>query len=234
MRLLSTPPRHWPQKCPTCPPTTASRTLHSAQSNLQPKPGETGVLTRPTIQALFKQVSTPPLEHCYANSLAIIVKVLRLKHNSMLTPNNLFLSAVFVSAAGLCAVKIASVAVNAFVNIAEVQLYNAGGVLIPTSSLTPTLSTTLLPYVAAWCVDGNLNTFCHTNFDTAPMLSIGYPCSGGLSRVHVFNRVDCCQSRIAQFQLQFTNGAGEAVGSTYTFEGGTFQHSIPAPAGECA
>lgn len=119
------------------------------------------------------------------------------------------------------------------INLAEVQLYNAAGARIPTSSLVATLSTThsgAALYSADKCIDGSTTTgFCHTAGVENATLTITYPCSGGLSKVNVVNRADCCWDRITNFQLRFWDEKRQQVGKAYPFQSAVAQYSVQAP-----
>jgi hypothetical protein len=91
----------------------------------------------------------------------------------------------------------------------QVQLYNAAGVMIPTSSIAATSSTAWvggLTYTANFCNDGTLTTdynpsmcdngvckdvwsnLCHTGrIDSYPTMTFTYPCQQGLSKAVIYN-----------------------------------------------
>jgi hypothetical protein len=91
----------------------------------------------------------------------------------------------------------------------QVELYNAAGVKIPSSSITASSSTAWdggLTYVASYCNDGILTTeylpsvctngvcrdvwtnLCHTGrVDSNPTMTFTYPCQQGLSKAVLYN-----------------------------------------------
>jgi hypothetical protein len=92
----------------------------------------------------------------------------------------------------------------------QVELYNAAGAKIPTTSVTATSSTSWvggLTYVAEFCHDGILTTtynasvcndegvcrdvwsnLCHTGrVDSNPTVTFTYPCQQGLSKAVIYN-----------------------------------------------
>ncbi len=111
------------------------------------------------------------------------------------------------------------------INLAEVELYDAGGIKMSTSSLNFAMSSTYNwnynpndPRPAALCNDGSYTTLCHSenpsSGDPWPWLSATYPCPDGstsLSKVVVVNRQDCqsCWFTIDAYSLVFYNAAGE-------------------------
>lgn len=102
--------------------------------------------------------------------------------------------------------------------MAEVRLFTATGMQYTRSQLNATMSSVLAPvYGPDSCLDGNVNTLCHTD-DSNAWLSVTYPCKDGLSRVEVVNRVDCCQSRILQFRMRALAADGASdLALPYTF-----------------
>jgi hypothetical protein len=101
-----------------------------------------------------------------------------------------------------------------FLNIAEVDLYDAAGNPYPKSSLVAALSSVYDVdadfHPANNCIDGSGSTICHSSdaaADNNPRLKVSYPCStrwtrGSLSRVVVTNRAgDTVQQRINSYTL---------------------------------
>ena len=82
------------------------------------------------------------------------------------------------------------------INLAEVQLFS-GGVQIPTSQLSFTLSSTFgsNSFPASNCNDGDLTDFCHSAAgDESPTLTIRSLMVP--DEIVVTNRDGCCQARI--------------------------------------
>lgn len=114
------------------------------------------------------------------------------------------------------------------INLAEVQLFNAG-VQIPAAQLSFEQSSTyrdsMGPYPAGNCKNGNINDYCHTTgTESNPTLTIT-----SLARVDliiVTNRQDCCQDRIVGATITVTQAGMEQwqdvfseVQNSYTFSG---------------
>lgn len=114
--------------------------------------------------------------------------------------------------------------------LAEVQLFNKAGTQMAGTLLTATLSS--VPgkgsaHPASMCVDGKINTFCHTSSrDSKPQLRISFPCSEGLSKVRVTNRGDCCKENINAFHLHFLDATASNMASIYQFAGGQDVYTI--------
>ncbi len=112
-----------------------------------------------------------------------------------------------------------------FLNLGELELYNAAGARIPAASIVMSLSSTYSSATdASMCNDGNLASHCDTNNmalgDPSPTLRAFYLCGGGgtaLSRVVVHNRPDCCQDRLTQFTMDFLNAARAADRPSFAF-----------------
>ena len=146
---------------------------------------------------------------------------------------------------------------NAVINLAEVQLFAAqNGSQIDRRLLTMSLSSVYtseddFQYPAGFCNDGAVETkifdefgnrnpgprqVCHTFVgDPSPRLTVLFPCTLGLSRVVVTNRVDCweCSDRINDFSLDVVSATG-AVTHIYQFHGSaesyTFMaYTLPGP-----
>jgi len=70
------------------------------------------------------------------------------------------------------------------------------------------------------CLDGDVNTFCHSNdndYALDPRLIVGYPCSRHVSKVEVENRRQCCRDRITAFRMRFLDPRGADMAAAYQF-----------------
>ncbi|WIA13038.1 hypothetical protein OEZ85_006646 [Tetradesmus obliquus] len=90
-----------------------------------------------------------------------------------------------------------------YISLHEVELYNAAGAKIPTSSISASSASVwpgaVVPYVADFCNDGILTSepgpgidtwtnLCHTaQGDKYPTMTFTYPCQQGLSKAVVYN-----------------------------------------------
>ncbi|KAI8475609.1 MAG: hypothetical protein J3K34DRAFT_481933 [Monoraphidium minutum] len=126
-------------------------------------------------------------------------------------------------------------------NLAEVQLFDAAGGQVDWGALSFALSSTYewgnTTLSAGYCNDGATNSLiflsegvastgpgqvCHSQYSPQdPRLEISYPCAGGLSRVVVHSRDDCCGERIDAFSLEVVASSG-AVTQTYAFSDGYY------------
>jgi hypothetical protein len=113
------------------------------------------------------------------------------------------------------------------INLSEVSLWNAAGQAIPIHDLVAQMSSMRWPFEPNRCIDGtnsslllaDTSSFCHTSqSDRNPRLTVFYPCSQGLSRVEISNRVDCCQDRILDFQMRVMDTSGNDVLPIYKFD----------------
>ena len=73
-----------------------------------------------------------------------------------------------------------------------------------------------MAYPASRCIDGDLSTYCHgPQRHENPWLSIALADRRAVDRVEVYNRADCCYSRISPFEVW----VGDAVGSVESWNG---------------
>jgi hypothetical protein len=142
--------------------------------------------------------------------------------------------------AALCSVRIRPTATSGsvtYLNLREVQLFSAAGLLQPKASLIPFLTTTGFGYSASICFDGDITndmlpclTLDTTSGDRYPSMSIQYPCETGatsLSKVVVYNRMTV-PDRLNSFTLVFMNVARSQDRPTYAFAGSLAVYQIPA------
>lgn len=138
-----------------------------------------------------------------------------------------------------------------YLNLAEVQLYDRGGALVPRPNLTFTLSSTYVdgagvPYAASYCNDGNTRSVvtlvggatntgpgqvCASGAgDGYPFLWVQFNCSLVPARAVVHNRIDsaAAAARIASFSLDANDVRGRAV-YTYNFSGSSANYSVALP-----
>ena len=92
--------------------------------------------------------------------------------------------------------------------------------------LDATLSSTHEDHVAAHYIDGNLDTFCHSEESDSPWLSIHLPVEATVGYVQVVNRADCCQDRLTPFQLWTGMYPGD-YGTSTSSPCGVFNLTIP-------
>eukprot|EP00964_Phaeocystis_antarctica_P042309 scaffold24242_cov66-Phaeocystis_antarctica.AAC.5 len=72
-------------------------------------------------------------------------------------------------------------------------------------SATPTLSSVLGDYIASYCVDGDLNNFCHSDESSLsdPSLTLDLGTATQIAYVAVYNRRSCCQSRLGDYTVSY-------------------------------
>ena len=64
------------------------------------------------------------------------------------------------------------------------------------------MSSTYNQHVGSNCIDGSINTFCHTDPNGEwPWLSLQLPTNSTVSYARFTNRAECCQDRLSPFQL---------------------------------
>ena len=70
-----------------------------------------------------------------------------------------------------------------------------------------------LAYPASRCIDGDLETYCHgPQRHENPWLSITLADRRPVDRVEVYNRADCCYSRISPYEVWVGDAIGSAEG----------------------
>lgn len=83
------------------------------------------------------------------------------------------------------------------INLAEVNIYDGNGSLIPASDMDITMSTILQNYPASNFVDGNLGTFGHTQNWDKKTITFTFNTLKTISKIEIYNRADsCCRYRI--------------------------------------
>lgn len=139
---------------------------------------------------------------------------------------------------------------GAWLNLAEVQLFDRSGALVPRTALNFTLSSTHLLLStflsASFCNDGNTTTLvtlpggaantgggqvCHSNvLDATPTLRVSFGCGLVPSKAVVWNRVDSADAarRINSFTLESVSSVGQVV-STFAFTGSAASYTVPLP-----
>lgn len=138
-------------------------------------------------------------------------------------------------AAPRCSVVIeptAALASAVTLNLADVRLFDAGGVAINASEIAANLTTEFNNGTrVALCLDGSNSTFCATLPELAPRMTLAYNCSRGLSRVVVTNRLQaCCKDAIGSFSMRFANASGARQYTDWTFAPGLDTFTIiPRP-----
>ena len=66
---------------------------------------------------------------------------------------------------------------------------------------------------ASRCIDGDLETYCHgPQRHENPWLSITLADRRSVDRVEVYNRADCCYSRISPYEVWVGDAIGSAEG----------------------
>ena len=100
--------------------------------------------------------------------------------------------------------------------------------------LSPNRYMTLSPSWSLSTAAPSFIRFCHTAWgDPRPALIINYPCSAGLSKVVVTNRVDeCCKDRIRAFALSVLDAAGNRLRPDFAFTTNEATFTIPVEHGE--
>ncbi len=103
------------------------------------------------------------------------------------------------------------------INIAEIQVYDLNGNLIPSTSASYS-DGGLSGFPATNVNDGNLNNFAHTNTNIdssgrygtiGSYIQIGFSSPVRISRIVITNRKDCCQNRMVGTQVQtFSSSPG--------------------------
>jgi hypothetical protein len=120
--------------------------------------------------------------------------------------------------------------------LAEVQLYDAAGVVLPRTSLSLHQTSTLLGMAAGSCNDGSAGSACHTYSsgmgDALPTLRVRYPCArgaSGLSRVVVTNRADN-REWINGYTMDFLDASGAPDRpASYPFSGSLAAYTVAVP-----
>ena len=71
-----------------------------------------------------------------------------------------------------------------------------------------------MPHHANLCIDGNVNSFCHSLDQDSPWLSVQLPAGSTVSHVVVHNRYGMGQARLSPFQLWVGAYAGDVDSPT--------------------
>lgn len=118
----------------------------------------------------------------------------------------------------------------------EVKLFSLANnetTAIPTSKLAAVMSSQLHPttneYAAAHCIDGDTGpgpkgaAACQvTGDEKSPQLNVTFPCDTGkaldtIVKVEVYNRLDCCQNWLEDFELQLIDADNSTVAKAFPF-----------------
>jgi len=88
---------------------------------------------------------------------------------------------------------------QSFLNLAELSALDFSNKNVALNKPV-TMSSTLSGYPGRNLVDGNINTFCHTN-NVCPWLYVDLGADIPLKQITVTNRLDCCQTRLTGFRM---------------------------------
>ena len=104
---------------------------------------------------------------------------------------------------------------------------SSGGELKPVSARQ---SSTNDIHVAERCIDGKIDSFCHTigGGHPSPWLAIDYKTLVSVQRVEIFNRGDCCGGRTRNVEVRISNEL--PTSSSQMFSGGNLLGSFAGPA----
>jgi len=99
------------------------------------------------------------------------------------------------------------------------------------------MSSTHPTYGSQLCLDGDVNTFCHSRSDPLspdldPRLIVTYPCARRVVKVEVENRRDCCTGRITAFRMRFWDELNSDMAAQYPFTTSAPTYTI-TPGGGC-
>lgn len=107
-----------------------------------------------------------------------------------------------------------------YLNLAEVEMWDARGVQVPRTSLTVAMSSTWdNVWVPGNAIDGNTATISHAGSNTvdlSPYLHVGYPCSTSIASIKITNRQDCCQTRLQSYMVQLVTSGTVKWQSEFT------------------
>ena len=113
----------------------------------------------------------------------------------------LLLCGLRTAIADVCSIFIDTSTANSdgVLNLGEVQLLDSNNNIIPATSAT--LSSTGHGWVASRCIDGNIETICHSNYRANDYLRIDYDNADDsflnrLASIRIYNRQDGWQERI--------------------------------------
>ena len=84
-------------------------------------------------------------------------------------------------------------------------------------------------HVAERCIDGNIDSMCHTigGGHPSPWLAIDYKTSVSVQRVEIFNRGDCCGERTRNVDVRISNEL--PTSDSQMFSGGTLFGHFAGP-----
>ena len=84
-------------------------------------------------------------------------------------------------------------------------------------------------HVAERCIDGEIDTMCHTigGGPPSPWLAIDYKALVSVQRVEIFNRKDCCGERTRNVDVRIANELPTSASEMFT--GGTLLGHFAGP-----
>ena len=98
-----------------------------------------------------------------------------------------------------------------YLNLSGVEAYDKYNNLIPPKKATMS-SLYSTKYTAENCIDGDINTFCHTSAgDDQPSLTIEYEGNVEIHKIKVYNRQNCCKDRIVDGSIFIMNSSKEQM-----------------------
>ena len=94
--------------------------------------------------------------------------------------------------------------------------------------MSSTLSSTGHGLGAAYCIDGNTKTNCHTNNNHHyPWLTLDFGKSFAINRVDIFNRVGCCGEGTKNVEVRVSEEL--PTSADQKFSGGSLLGTFPGP-----
>ena len=96
------------------------------------------------------------------------------------------------------------------------------------TAMSATLSSTGHGLGAAYCIDGNTKTNCHTNNNHHyPWLTLDFGKSFAINRVDIFNRVGCCGEGTKNVEVRVSEEL--PTSANWKFFGGSLLGIFPGP-----
>ena len=99
-------------------------------------------------------------------------------------------------------------------NLAEIRVYSKNGgsnIITPNTRVTKSSGYSGDMYPNRNFVDGNTNNFSHTSCYDIPWIEIDLGAMTDIYKIVVYNRVDCCQSRVLGTVLQLMNSSRDMI-----------------------
>ena len=98
------------------------------------------------------------------------------------------------------------------------------------TAMSATLSSTGHGLEAAYCIDGNTKTNCHTNNDHHyPWLILDFGKTFAINRVDIFNRVGCCGERTKNVEVRVYDELPTPASPNQKFSGGFLLGTFTGP-----